>query len=84
MFRQMHEAGGVFMRSAKQMYGEAIGGDARLIDRGDGGGHQAHVVLVFDSPSVQELGQIDQTLVEIWREQTRDGYLVDVKAMPPI
>lgn len=81
MFRHMHEASGIFVRSAKQMYGEAIVGDARLIDRGDSGGHQAHVVLVFDGPNAQELAQIDQALADIWREQTRDGYLVDVNAM---
>jgi hypothetical protein len=64
------------------MYGDAIVGDARLIDRGDGDGHQAHVVLVFDGPSAQELMQMDQALVEIWREQTGNGYVRDVNAMP--
>ncbi|MNX84198.1 hypothetical protein D3C86_1159870 [compost metagenome] len=82
LFRHTHEASGIFVRSAKQMYGDAIVGDARLIDRGDGDGHQAHVVLVFDGPSAQELMQMDQALVEIWREQTGNGYVRDVNAMP--
>jgi len=78
----MHEASGIFVRSAKQMYGDALVGDARLIDRGNGSEYQSHVLLAFDGPGAQELAQIDQSLTQIWREQTRGGYLVDVNSMP--
>lgn len=82
LFRHMHEASGVFVRSVKLMYGNAIVGDARLIDRTSGNGYQAHVLLVFDGPTAEELAQIDEALADLWREQARGGDLLDVNAMP--
>jgi len=79
-FRHMRESSGIFLRSAKLMYGDAMVGDARLIDRGDGHGYQAQVLLAFDGPTAQELAQIDQTLADIWREQASEGSFVNMNA----
>jgi hypothetical protein len=82
VFRHMHKASGIFVRSVKLTYGDAIVGDARLIDRATGSGYLAHVVLVFSGPTAEELACVNEALADTWRNQTRGGDLVDVNAMP--
>lgn len=81
-FVHMHRSSGNFIRRLKLIYGDALVGDARLIDRASGNGYQAHVALVFDGPTHQELQVIEQALPSLWRDVVPNGQLRDASAMP--
>ncbi|QRY31835.1 hypothetical protein JVX96_00450 [Variovorax sp. PDNC026] len=81
-FHHMHRSSGDFIRRLKLLYGEALVGDARLIDRASGNGYQAHVALVFDGPTHQELRDIEHALPSVWRDLAPNGQLRDTNAMP--
>lgn len=81
-FLHMHRSSGDLIRRLKLIYGEALRGDARLIDRASGNGYQAHVALVFDGPNHQELRDIEQALPDLWRELVPKGQFRDTNEMP--
>lgn len=81
-FLHMHRASGDFIRRLKLVYGDVIVCDARLIDRASGNGYQAHVLLVIDGPSHQEVAAIEEDLPNIWREVLPTGQLRDPSATP--
>lgn len=81
-FLHMHRASGDFIRRLKLVYGDVIVCDARLIDRASGNGYQAHVLLVIDGPSHQEVAAIEEALPNIWREVLPTGQLRDPSSMP--
>ncbi|TPG22145.1 hypothetical protein EAH83_16245 [Variovorax ginsengisoli] len=81
-FLHLHRSSRDLIRRLKLVYGEAMVGDARLIDRASGNGYQAHVALVFDGPSHKELRDIEQALPGLWREVVPNGRLRDANTMP--
>lgn len=81
-FLHMHRSSRDLIRRLKLLYGGAMVGDARLIDRASGNGYQAHVALVFDGPSHKEMRDIEQALPGLWREVVPNGWLRDANKMP--
>ncbi|KPU95457.1 hypothetical protein APR51_43660 [Variovorax paradoxus] len=81
-YLHMHRLSGAFNRQVALTYGDAVVGDARLMDRAGGNGYQAHVVLVFDGPSRSEMLAIEEALPGIWRDLATTGRLRALDATP--
>lgn len=81
-FLHMHKLSGDLIRRVALTYGDAVVGDARLIDRAGGNGYQAHVMLAFDGPNRSEMLAIEEAMPGIWRDIAPTGQLRDANAMP--
>lgn len=83
-YLHMHRTSADFIRRLKLMYGDAMKGNARLIDLAGGNGYQAHVALVFDGPSQQEMREIEAALPSIWKGVDSNGLLRDTNAIEKV
>jgi hypothetical protein len=78
----MLDASARYLRELKEVFGEAIVGCIRKVDRGATSPYLVHILLVVDGPSAQELESIRQGVSDQWTAQTQGvGYLIDGNAV---
>ncbi len=71
-----------YLRELKEVFGEAIVGCIRKVDRGATSPYLVHILLVVDGPSVHELDSIRQGVSDQWTAPTQGvGYLIDSNAV---